>query len=65
MIKLSADGEYLILNLNVTNQETSGYVCVVFLQDDDDDLHEEPESWTESMPDVTVEGFSGWSARTR
>lgn len=54
-----------MLNLNVTNQETSGFICAVFLQDDDDDLHEEPESWTESMPDVTVEGFSGWSARTR
>lgn len=45
--------------------EKSGFVSAVFLQDDDDDLNEEPESYDDSVQDVTVEAFSGWSARTR
>ncbi|XP_024378145.1 sister chromatid cohesion 1 protein 4 [Physcomitrium patens] len=37
----------------------------VFLQDVDDDLHEEAESYDDSVQDVTLQGFGGWSARTR
>lgn len=37
----------------------------MFLNDDDDDLHEEAEDYDDSTRDATLQGLGGWSARTR
>jgi hypothetical protein len=40
----------------------------VFLNQDDDELHEEAEEYldgTQIAPKESLQGFSGWSARTR
>lgn len=50
---------------NDAHLQTYDFVIAVFLQDDDDDLHEEAEDYDDSVQDVTLQGFGGWSVRTR
>lgn len=51
--------------LEVAHEQSSVFTFAVFLNDDDDDLHEEAEDYDDSTRDATLQGLGGWSARTR
>jgi hypothetical protein len=61
----------MVRNCNVSIDILTTYIvlCIlVFLNQDDDELHEETEEYldgTQIAPKESLQGFGGWSARTR
>jgi hypothetical protein len=61
----------MVRNCNVSIDILTTYIVLwilVFLNQDDDELHEETEEYldgTQIAPKESLQGFGGWSARTR